>query len=942
MSHATPWPLHFTSRALSTAIAAMALLGLLEGLAPGRPWAAPAPRLDYLSRVESVDLERVVVQFREELGVRVRGGRLESVRGADLSAALAVAASLPGAEWQRRWPRTEVELDLERARGEARTHLALPDLNSFLLLQLPATANDPETRLRSVLDRLNGTPGVVAAFAVPKGSLAGFRELRLTPPQLALEPRLDHRGGVPGALSSTPDFSPQQGYLYASPIGINADAVWPEAGGMGQGVKMIDLEFGWLFTHEDLKPAWYYGGAPAVADHGTAVLGEFGGQHNGYGINGIAPEMQIGAINTDDLAARIAEANGVLSPGDLYLIEIQVSGPENWMPMEWIPDVFAAIQTSTALGIVCIEAGANGTVNLDDALYGDTFNRRVRDSGAIMVGAGTPNGLDAEWFSDYGSRLDLQGWGSSIVTSCCGDLQGGAPEVQYTAGFNGTSGASPIVTGSVGSLQGQCLALYARPLTPALAEEILSTTGSPWVGAKQIGERPNLAAARERLLLGIGDLDVTVRDAVTHAPLPGLVVQVVETGRIELTGPSGEIAMQCTAAPMTLRIAGNFFYADEDFPVSVPPNQLTQVILDLDPLPKGSLTGRVRDQRGAPLGNARVLVMSTPLDTTNTAPNGSYSVNDLPARAGYVAISGWSAAHGAAATTFDVVGTAATGWSPVLVDAQTFESTNGGYTPTNEWQWGTPTFPINNPPNPPSGDKCWGVDLAGAYDDLKTSVLTSPVFDLTAATHLTLSFTHYYWIESDDGGNLQVWDAAQNKWVVVQPVGGYPDGNVLIMPNQPAYNGRLFGWHPAVFNLDAYAGHSFQFRFYFKSNVSGHKLGWYIDDVALDTGQGSAVSVHPEEFSSGLGPTLAVSPSPFATGTTFLLSLGSSGPADLRIFGIDGRVVRRFVVRADAAGRGQVEWDGRDEAGRELPNGLYFARLRQGEVERQVRVLRVR
>ncbi|MFN8549598.1 MAG: S8 family serine peptidase, partial [Candidatus Eisenbacteria bacterium] len=498
---------------------------------PIAPRAQAADARDYLTRVDSVDLDRVVVQFREDAQVRLRGGVPVSLAGVDLSAVRAAAAAVEGAGWTRRWPRGEQELDQERARGEARTHSALPDLNSFVMLALPVSAGDGSARLAELLARLNSAPEVVAAFAVPRGALAGFREVQLAPTEPLL--RLAPANGADRApvLSSTPDFSPQQGYLYASPIGINADQVWTEAGGMGEGVKMIDLEFGWLFTHEDLKPAWYYGGAPAVADHGTAVLGEFGGQHNGYGINGIAPEMQIGAINTDDLAARIAEANGVLAPGDLYLIEIQISGPENWMPMEWIPDVFAAIQTSTALGIICIEAGANGTVNLDDALYGDTFNRRVRDSGAIMVGAGTPNGLDAEWFSDYGSRLDLQGWGSSIVTSCCGDLQGGAPEVQYTAGFNGTSGASPIVTGSVGSLQGQCLALYGRPLTPALAEEILSATGSPWVGAKQIGERPNLVAARERLLLGIGDLDVTVRDAVTHAPLPGLVVEVVETGR---------------------------------------------------------------------------------------------------------------------------------------------------------------------------------------------------------------------------------------------------------------------------------------------------------------------------------------------------------------------------------------------------------------------------
>ena len=174
---------------------------------------------------------------------------------------------------------------------------------------------------------------------------------------------------------------------------------------------MIDLEWGWLWTHEDLKAPFYVGNAQGPSDHGTAVVGEIVGQHNGYGVNGISPEAEIGGIHLDDIAADVLEAVSVLSPGDLYVMEVQVGGPENWMPVEWWPDVYAAIATGSALGVICLEAAGNGSIDLDDPLYGDTFDRRVRDSGAVMVGAGTPSGLNAESFSNHGTRVSLQGWG---------------------------------------------------------------------------------------------------------------------------------------------------------------------------------------------------------------------------------------------------------------------------------------------------------------------------------------------------------------------------------------------------------------------------------------------------------------------------------------------------------------------------------------------------
>src|SRR4029453_8232234 len=46
--------------------------------------------------------------------------------------------------------------------------------------------------------------------------------------------------------------SSNQGYLDPSPDGIDAEYAWGFPGGDGAGQRVIDLERGWTFNHEDL------------------------------------------------------------------------------------------------------------------------------------------------------------------------------------------------------------------------------------------------------------------------------------------------------------------------------------------------------------------------------------------------------------------------------------------------------------------------------------------------------------------------------------------------------------------------------------------------------------------------------------------------------------------------------------------------------------------
>jgi hypothetical protein len=78
---------------------------------------------------------------------------------------------------------------------------------------------------------------------------------------------------------------------------------------------------------------------------------------------------------------------------------------------------------------------------------------------------------------------------------------------------------------------------------------------------------------------------------------------------------------------------------------------------------------------------------------------------------------------------------------------------------------------------------------------------------------------------------------------------------------------------------------------------------------------------------------LSIDPNPFGAGTRLRYAVRSPGGTDLEIYDVQGRLVRRLVRRDDAEGSYAVTWDGRNDAGRALPSGSYFARLTSaGEV----------
>jgi hypothetical protein len=206
-------------------------------------------------------------------------------------------------------------------------------------------------------------------------------------------------------------------------------------------------------------------------------------------------------------------------------------------PAEESLAVFEVTQVATAKGITVIAAAGNGNVDLDAASCAGRYDRNMRDSGAVIVGAGG-SGVKCEGesnvgpreklaFSTYGSRLDVHGWGGCIWSTGRGDGYKDPDALDdknkwYTLSFDGTSGASPIVAGAAANIQGIAMKRFGAPLKPARLRQLLTDTGLHQLGdiSKKIGPLVNLRAAIDNLLANSPTMNPTANPTSipTNAP----------------------------------------------------------------------------------------------------------------------------------------------------------------------------------------------------------------------------------------------------------------------------------------------------------------------------------------------------------------------------------------------------------------------------------------
>ncbi len=89
----------------------------------------------------------------------------------------------------------------------------------------------------------------------------------------------------------------------------------------------------------------------------------------------------------------------------------------------------------------------------------------------------------------------------------------------------------------------------------------------------------------------------------------------------------------------------------------------------------------------------------------------------------------------------------------------------------------------------------------------------------------------------------------------------------------------------------------------------------------------------PDDPPSDLPTILALSqnfPNPFNPGTQLNFALPKAGRIRISVFDVRGRRVSTLVDESRDQGNYFVRWEGVDEQGRQVPSGLYYARMEFG------------
>lgn len=455
------------------------------------------------------DNPKVVVQFRAETQLPYEDRAEQMVESLNLGPWRTLAAEFPGITLKRLLRSTKGG-QLDRLVQKARE--MDPDYQPGNFLGYFVVETSQSTDLSALAAALRKWPSVQTAYVDISG------------PDPVVNPTDDPR-------------SPSQGYLDPTPDGIDAEYAWGFTGGDGAGQRVIDLERGWTLNHEDLNA---HGAAllhgvllDSSRAHGTSVLGEICAVDNNLGCVGIVPnigEVNVVSYNGSSRVDAIIAAIGAMDFGDVLLLEAQVAvdGANLLGPIEAFDAEFDAIRLATALGIIVVEAGGNGTNNgstppLAMDTFTDPLGRQIfnpasadfRDSGAIIVTAASSASPHTRLvWAPHGQRIDCYAWGENINT--LSSNAAGSTSV-YSTSFGGTSGASPIITGAVLAIQGMAEATLGLRFSPRQMREIIRNpangTAAATTETTTIRQMPNLRAIIDGNILNLTP-DLYLRDFV--------------------------------------------------------------------------------------------------------------------------------------------------------------------------------------------------------------------------------------------------------------------------------------------------------------------------------------------------------------------------------------------------------------------------------------------
>jgi hypothetical protein len=129
---------------------------------------------------------------------------------------------------------------------------------------------------------------------------------------------------------------------------------------------------------------------------------------------------------------------------------------------------------------------------------------------------------------------------------------------------------------------------------------------------------------------------------------------------------------------------------------------------------------------------------------------------------------------------------------------------------------------------------------------------------------------------------------------------------------------------------------------YTEETMDGEQIGGVTTDIEMPSSPDEKPALGSAE-NRNAGYELSAQPNPTSGSTTISYLLPDDAPVSIAIYDATGRLVRTILGTAEQhRGRHQVEWNGRDENGVQVPTGTYFYRLESGttRVEDQIKITR--